>query len=184
MSEQLEKNGSVDQVQADNAVLFQANVPSGEDLRRAAPDTAIAAGFPSIDIGEDNHQSKAADGPSFTTDQRLDGPVQVRQPSEAGNAEQAIDLIRSGQFQNADGSLTNAAAESIRTAIANTNNWRLQSYEDRAAQVERYINENTGGARISLQVDRDHANRDTRMGSQPFIRATIGGQTSNIRIRR
>ncbi len=116
------------------------------------------------------------DGPPTRIDERLDGPVEVREPAEPGNAHQIVDLIASGNFQNPDRSLTPAAMEAIRAAVANTG--LFQTYEGRAREVQDYVNQFVVGGGLSVNFDRDRGNADTRLGSRPFIVVGTGGNST------
>ncbi len=163
--------------------VLEQNQPTSTDLRFAG--AGPVTGLPGLEIGDNtgSHSfvSAQADGPVFRTERQLTGDVQVREPAQPGNPEQVLDLIRSNGFQNPNGTLSAAGAEAIRAAVANTG--LFQTYEQRAAEVARYINQRTNG-NVSIQFDRDTANASTLQGSRPFIRATVGGATTNIPMRR
>lgn len=120
-----------------------------------------------------------SDGPQTRIDRRLDGDYEVPLAARPGNAQQIIELIQSGGFQNRDGSLTAAGAEAIRAAVANTG--LFQTYEGRAQQVQNFVNRQLippGG--ITLNFNRDHANANTLMGSRPYVEASVGGGVTRI----
>ncbi len=161
---------------------------SGVDIKATlTPDTA-SGHLPGMSL--DNSATKAAvfcsaDGPGRVYDDSLNGQNPRRQPAELGNAHHTVELIEHGQFQKADGSITAAGMESIKAAIAKAGAFPkvFQSYEGRTQEVQNHNNQFVHPP-VKLKFDRDHANADTLMGSQPYISATVNGRTTTIPMRR
>lgn len=163
-------------------------------------------GFPNVTIGDSNNEADSlgsasrindgafsdgteptsfvsGDGPPTRIDQHLDAPAVVREAAEPGNAHQIVDLIVSGNFRNPDLSLTPAAMEAIRAAVANTG--LFQTYEGRAQEVQDYVNRFVVGGGLSVRFDRDQGNANTRLGSRPSIVFGTGGNgTTRIPLHR
>jgi hypothetical protein len=152
------------------------NEPSGTDLRAAMTTDSSSKHLPELNVGI----FSSDDGPVTRTESTLTGERTVRVPAELGNPHHTIELIESGQFQNANGSITPAGLESIRAAIQNCPFY--QGFDGRTSDVQNHINRHLGlgSGRIQLQYDRDPANANTLQGSQPFINATIGNRTVRI----
>lgn len=146
--------------------------------------SSAAAALPSLQLDNGN-QFVAADGPGRIYDNSLNGQNPRQESAALGNAHHTVELIEQGGFQNSDGSLTDAGAQSIRSAIRNAGAFPklLQSYEDRTREVQNYIN-NHSDRPITLRFDRDQTNAPTLTGSRPFIEVTIGGQQQRIPFRR
>lgn len=102
-------------------------------------------------------------------------------PAELGSIEAIQELLQSGNFQNADGSLTQSARDAIRAAIGNTPWW--STYESRTQFVQDRINRHAFPP-ITLTFDRDAASANTRIGSQPSILVGTPAGTTRILMRR
>ncbi|MBX9687106.1 MAG: hypothetical protein K2X27_10415 [Candidatus Obscuribacterales bacterium] len=141
--------------------------------------------LPGISLDDHSTSFVSADGPGRISDDSLNGQNPRQEPAALGNAHHTVELIERGGFQNKDGSLTEAGAESIRAAIAQAGAFPkiFQTYEGRSREVENYINRHVHPP-VSIRFDRDQANADRLTGSRPYIEVTVGGQTSRIPLRR
>lgn len=138
--------------------------------------------LPDMSIYDKSHASLISkDGPGQVLDDSLNGQNPRQEPAEAGNAHHTVELIQSGRFQNADGTLTAAARESIAAAVRNAGAFPnvFQSFEARTQEVQDYINQHVFPP-ISLRFDRDEANANTLTGSRPFI---VFGDNQRIPLR-
>ena len=180
-SREIQKQTPVDKEQEQQRILLLENSPGNLDLRRARPESAE---LPSMEISNRRQAlfSTVPDGPRFrdSSDPLVGRRLPLEPaPAEPGNAEQLIELIASQSFQNKDGSLTEAAAESIRAAIEYRDHFST-TLEQRAAEVQAYVNQRTHGAPLSLQVHSENVNSNSSPGSSHFVMATIGRRTARI----
>ena len=148
-------------------------------------DLKTTANLPTLDLDHKSVGFTSGDGPGRVYDDSLNGKNPRTEPADLGNAHHAVELIQQGAFQNRDGSLTKAAAESIRSAVEKAGAFPnlFQTYEGRTREVQDYINRNVS-APISLRFDRDHQNAQTLTGARPFIEVGIGEQRQRIPLKK
>jgi hypothetical protein len=169
-----------------SAVTNEALMPlNAKDFQLPAINDTSKSHLPALALNEKSASLASIDGPGRVTDNSLNGRNPRQEPAELGNAHHTVELIQRGGFQNADGSLTAAGAESIRAAVARAGAFPnvFQTYEGRTQQVQDYINQNVHPP-VSLRFDRDHGNANTLTGSRPFITATVGGRQQRIPMER